>query len=626
MMATNSAVSGLEGKTFLAGLLERQAGNQPDATGLVYAGRAHTYADLNARANRLARALIDAGVGPETRVAVSMRRCPGAIVALFAVLKAGGVYLPIDATHPRERIGYVLADSAPKVAVTDDRGADALGRHGVPMTFLRLGEDGDTGGHPADHDVRDEERRSPLRPDNLAYVMYTSGSTGRPKGVQISQSSLGLYSRHYGRFFDEVDAGRRLRIAHTAALTFDVGWNSVIGLAAGHEMHLYAEEDYRDVDRFVRIMSRHRLDCVVFTASYWGALVQSAEWGRGEHTPRVLLSCGEAFPNALWQRLRGIEGTRVMNTYGPTEATVEAVATDTDATPRPTLGTPIPDTGIHVLDDALAPAPTGSPGELYITGARLARGYLNRPGLTAERFVASPFAPGERMYRTGDVVRRNDVGDLEFLGRVDDQVKIRGFRVEPGEVEAVLASHPAVSRAAVVVREDRDGARGLVGYFVVDGGGVDEAELRRHLGRALPDYMVPSALLRVDEMPLNANGKLDRGALPEPTRNAESAPDRADTVEEVLLHILREVLEEPGLGPGDLFTERGGDSIRAFRVVTRARDSGVVVSTTDVLRHQSATAIAGAATVDAGAGSDGAGPTTRVPDREVSELQKELGL
>ncbi|GAA4232129.1 non-ribosomal peptide synthetase [Actinomadura meridiana] len=521
----------------------RQVDATPDAVAVVAGAERLTFAELDDRAARLATVLAGRGTGPERIVALALPRTADLVVALFAVLKTGAAYLPLDLDHPAERLQLTIEDAAPVCVLTE---ADL-----VPAEIAGAAP------HP----------RVTPEPDQLAYVIYTSGSTGRPKGVLVGHRGLGVMLAHHGStvFARAVEAadGRRLRAAHTASFAFDSSWEQLLWLICGHELHLFDDVTRRDPQAVVAACADQAIDTLDVTPSF---AVELFAWGLLEKAPpRLLLLGGEAVGEPVWTRLRDADGVLGHNFYGPTEYTVDALGADLAASPGPVVGRPIARTRIHVLDGLLRPVPEGVAGELYLAGDGIARGYLNRPGLTAERFVAVPSGrPGERMYRTGDLVRRLSGGTLEFLGRTDDQVKIRGFRVEPGETGAALAALPGVVRAAVVVRDGR-----LVGYVAPEW--LDGAALRDALTKTLPGHLVPAAVVVLPELPLNVNGKLDRAALPEPSAVATAGERVArDAREELVAAAFTDVLGVPA-GPDDDFFALGGHSLLATRLVGRIR-------------------------------------------------------
>ncbi|GAB2963519.1 non-ribosomal peptide synthase/polyketide synthase [Saccharothrix stipae] len=543
---------------------EAQARRTPEATALVCDGDALTFAEVDARANRLAHHLLAEGVEPEQIVALSLPRGVDWVVAVLGILKAGAVYLPVDPGLPDARREYLLADSG-AVRVID-----------APV---------DTSGLPGTApDVRP-------RPDHAAYVIYTSGSTGLPKGVVVEHRHLvNLLHNHRETF-----AGERMRVALSAVFSFDTSWEGMLLMADGHELHVLTDDVRLDAATLIGYAREHRIDLLDLPPSYVRQLLADGLL-TAENGPKVLLLGGEALGTALWRDLVAA-GLRAHNYYGPTEATVDAVSCRITGD-RPVIGTPLGNVTAYVLDDDLRPAPVGVPGELFIAGAQVARGYLDRPGLTAQRFLADPFGgPGGRMYRTGDRVRwvavdGADAGAqravLEFMGRTDDQVKIRGYRVEPGEVEAAVSTHPNVTEAAVVARED-DGHTRLVAYVVTTG----PVDLRAHLRESLPDYAVPSAFVELDRLPLTPNGKLDRAALPAPRAVADGEFVAPRTpVEAELARIWAEVLRADRIGVEDNFFAVGGDSILSIQLVSRARQAGLHLTSRDVFRHQTVAELA----------------------------------
>ncbi|WP_398919984.1 amino acid adenylation domain-containing protein [Streptomyces sp. I6] len=409
-------------------------------------------------------------------MALGLPRSIDMVVALFAVLRTGAAYLPLELDHPAERLSLMLADARPLLLLSTEAASSPLGPlpDGTPRVLL---DDPAVAAELAG--LSRAAVRTSFSLDHPAYVIYTSGSTGRPKGVVTPYAGLtNMQLNHRKEIFAPAVAsagGRRLRVAHTVSFAFDMSWEELLWLVEGHEVHLCDEELRRDATALVAYCEEHRVDVVNVTPTYAHLLIEEGLL-EGHRPPLVLLG-GESVTEAVWTVLRDTEGTYGYNLYGPTEYTINTLGGGTHDSATPTVGRPIRATRARILDTWLRPVPEGVAGELYIAGAGLARGYLARPGLTAERFVADPYGlPGERMYRTGDLVRRRARGNLDFLGRTDDQVKIRGHRVEPGEIEAVLARHPEVARAAVVARDDESapGTRRLVGYVVPADAG-DEA-------------------------------------------------------------------------------------------------------------------------------------------------------
>ncbi|MER7764748.1 amino acid adenylation domain-containing protein, partial [Streptomyces sp. NPDC097619] len=568
----------------------------PHETAVVAGAERLTFAELDERAGRLAALLAEAGAGPDAVVALAVPRSADTVVALLAALKAGAAYLPLDLDHPAERLAFMLADSAPVCVVTTAAVADRV--PGVPALVLDAPE---TAARLA---AVDPLPQIPVHPEHAAYVIYTSGSTGVPKGVVLRHAGLTrLFRDHERDLYGPVAArlGRRVRAVHTASFSFDSSWEQLLWLVAGHELHVLDEYGRRDAEAVVAYVREHRVDALDVTPSYGRQLVDAGLLD-GPWRPALYLLGGEAVPPGMWAELRGVPGVEVVNYYGPTEFTVDALVARVSDCPTPVVGRPLDNARAYVLDARLRQVPPGVSGELYLAGEQNARGYLGRPALTAERFLADPFGgPGERMYRTGDLARWRADGPLEFLGRADDQVKIRGFRVEPGEAEAALAALDGVSAAAVVVREDLPGAAGqpeLVGYAVSAGAGPEE--LRALLAAALPEHLVPAAVVVLPVLPVNVNGKLDRAALPVPgPRSATGSRAPRGTAEEQVAAVFTELLGLSGVGAEEDFFRLGGHSLLATRLVARLRAAGLSCSVRDVFEART---VAGLAALLAGRG------------------------
>ncbi|MGP3689701.1 amino acid adenylation domain-containing protein [Streptomyces sp. IBSNAI002] len=569
-----------------------RAAAAPDALAVVAGAERLTFAELDERAGRLAALLAGHGVGPDAVVALAVPRSADTVVATLAVLRAGGAYLPLDLDHPAERIAFMLEDAAPVCVVTTRAVADRLpGADRMPGTELLVLDDPGTVERLA---AAAPAARVPVDPEHAAYVIYTSGSTGRPKGVVLRHAGLTrLFRDHERELYLPVAErlGRRVRALHTASFSFDSSWEQLLWLVAGHELHVLDEYGRRDADAVVTYVRAERIDTLDVTPSYGRQLVDAGLLA-GDWRPPLFLLGGEAVPPALWEELRAVTGVEVVNYYGPTEFTVDALVARVGDCASPVVGRPLDNSRAYVLDGRLRPAPVGVPGELYLAGGQNARGYLGRFALTAERFVADPFgAAGTRMYRTGDLVRWRADGLLEFLGRADDQVKIRGFRVEPAEVEAELAALDGVSSAAVVVREDEPGLPRLVGYVT---GTADPARLRAELAERLPEHLVPAAVMALPVLPTNVNGKLDRAALPVPVVAAESSgrPPRG-VAEERIAEVFAHVLGVSSVGADEDFFRLGGHSLLATRVVARVRAAlGTECSVRDVFELRTVAGLA----------------------------------
>ncbi|MEU7827689.1 non-ribosomal peptide synthase/polyketide synthase [Nonomuraea sp. NPDC049129] len=587
------------GAETIAELMEAQARRTPDAAALTSGARTLTYAELDARVNQLARLLLDRGAGPERIIALAVPRSIDMVAALFAVLRTGAAYLPLELDHPDDRLLAMLADAGPVLLVTTEAVAPRLASHPVPVLCLD-GAGGRTGSADPieDHELGDFAPGSPGRLDHPAYVIYTSGSTGRPKGVVTPYRGLtNMQLNHREAIFAPTVAAagnRILTIAHTVSFSFDMSWEELLWLVEGHHVHICDEELRRDARALVAYCDRHRVDVVNVTPTYAQhlldqGLLDGARYGGppGSYRPALVLLGGEAVPQTLWNALSEAEGVAGYNLYGPTEYTINTLGAGTEDSAGTTVGRPIWNTRGYVLDAALRPVPVGVPGELYISGAGLARGYLDRAGLTASRFVADPHRRGGRMYRTGDLVRARADGNLDFLGRTDDQVKIRGYRVEPAEVEAAVTARPGVHQSAVLAVPGPSGGKRLVAYVVPEEPGDEDSLLvavHRELKSVLPGYMVPSAFAVVEALPLTINGKLDTAALPAPRSLPSSSRAPAGELERRLCELFGEVLGDlGGFGAEDDFFDRGGHSLLAIQLFGLVRAAlGVELSLRDL--------------------------------------------
>ncbi|APY90246.1 non-ribosomal peptide synthetase [Streptomyces alfalfae] len=588
----------------LPALLHARAARVPDRTAVVCGSVRLDYAEVSRRASRLARLLVARGAGPETLVALCLPRSADLVPVLWAVLASGAGYLPLDPAYPAERVRFILDDARPALVLATRETASALPPECEPLLL----EDCAAPDAP-DTELTDADRLRPLLPDHPAYVIYTSGSTGRPKGVVVPHRSAAALAEWAGERFGP--EGLAHVIASTS-LNFDVSvFELICPLAAGGTVEV--------VDDLPALADGAGPRSATLLSGVPSVVARLVAGGTAPLSADTVVLAGEALPAQTVQDLRAaMPDCRVANVYGPTEATVYATAWFAgEELPEqaPPIGDPVALTRAYVLDTALRPQPVGVPGELYLGGGSLARGYLKRPGLTAARFVADPFGvPGERMYRTGDLVRRRPDGGLEYLGRTDQQVKVRGFRIELGEVEEALRGCAGVAEAAAVAAADADGNRRLVGYVVPAAGrSTDPEAVRRDLGRTLPDYMVPTTVVVLDALPLNPNGKLDRGRLPSPgpaVRAVRHVAPRTPT-EGALATIWAEVLREERVGVDDNFFELGGDSILSIQVVARARQEGLPITSRDLYRHQTVAALAHCA--DAAAGPREAPPAPEEP-------------
>ncbi|MGW8327481.1 amino acid adenylation domain-containing protein [Streptomyces sp. NPDC055897] len=557
-------------------LLATRAATQPGRTAVVASDGRLSFGELLARSEQLACRIRDLGIGGGDRVAVALPRTSLHIVALFGVLRAGAVYVPLDPSHPRSRNQLILDTAGPRLLLTTAGLQDGLSSAPERLLLDDPAVWRPAGGAPP---------KAPRTPD-AAYVLYTSGSTGRPKGVVVEHRSLAnLYTSHREKMMEPAEYGNNglpLRVALTAAMTFDASWDPLLWMLAGHELHLVDDATRRDPEALTALVHTSAIDVVETTPSFLEQLRACGLFAPGRPRPRVLALGGEAVNASLWQELAKLQGVAVWNLYGPTEATVDSVMSRITAGTHPQLGQAITGTRARVLDARLSPVAPGATGELYLSGAGLARGYENHPRATADRFLPDPYGfPGTRMYRTGDLVRRRE-GRLEYVGRADGQVKVRGFRVETGEIATLLTAHPDVAHAAVAVQPDARSEGRLVSWAVPsEGQELSIRALRAYLADRLPVYMVPAAVVPVAALPLTAHGKVDFAALPnaadahrdaEGDNPADTDPPRS-APEEILCALFADSLGHERVGRHDDFFELGGHSLLATRLVGRIRSA-----------------------------------------------------
>jgi amino acid adenylation domain-containing protein len=567
---------------------QEQARRSPHAPALTGEDVTLSYAELDGRANRLARHLVEGGVDPGSRVALLLERSPDLVVAILGVLKAGAAYVPLDPAAPAERIAYTLADAGVRVVVTHSRLAAAGETVPRRVCLDELPLDGPDSAPPVS-----------LRPDDAAYVIYTSGSTGAPKGVVVSHGNvLRLFAATRGWFgFGPTDVWT---LFHSYAFDFSV-WELWGALLFGGRLVVVPHETSRSPEAFHALLVREGVTVLNQTPSAFRQLIRADEAAGREHLAlRTVVFGGEALePASLrpWFERRGDERPLLVNMYGITETTVHVTyrpirAADLEAGQGSVIGRAMPGVQVHVLDAHGQLAPVGTPGEIHVGGSGVAWGYLDRPALTAERFVPDGVQgrPGARLYRSGDLARWLPGGELEYLGRADQQIKIRGFRVELGEIESALAAHPGVSESVVVLREDVPGDRRLVAYVVpAEGAELTTTDLRGHLAAGLPDYMVPAAYVELAALPLTVNGKVDRRALPVPEGwglelgTAYVAP-RTPT-ERVLAEAWAKVLGQEQVGIHDRFFDLGGDSILSISIKAHAAERGVSFTLQELFLH-----------------------------------------
>ncbi|MFD4277980.1 amino acid adenylation domain-containing protein [Streptomyces cyaneofuscatus] len=570
------------------------ADRHPDRIALVADGATMTFAQLRDRSRAVAGVLAGRGIGPETAVGLAIPRSPDWIAALFAVLRVGAAYVPLELDHPDERIATIVEDAQPEVILTVSSVSPRLTGELIELDRPL----------PAAEPYVTFAPDDPDRLRHPAYTIYTSGSTGKPKGVVTEYAGLtNMLINHQRRIFEPVLAEhghRTFRIAHTVSFAFDMSWEELLWLADGHEVHICDEELRRDAPRLVAYCGEHAIDVINVTPTYAQQLIAEGLLDNPHQRPPLVLLGGEAVTPTLWQRLAETEGTVGYNLYGPTEYTINTLGVGTFECLDPVVGVAIDNTEVYVLDPWLRPLPDGAPGELYVAGVGIARGYLGQSAQTAHRFVACPFgAPGERMYRTGDLVIRRPDGNIVYLGRTDQQVKIRGHRVELGEVEAVFAAHPAVRFVAAVAQPDPqvDGAYRLAAYLVLEG--AELADVASEVSSGLPDFLRPTHFAQVDSIPLTVNGKADTKALPEArplgalTTAGERGPDTE--TETVVCEFFAEALDldDDEVSAVSDFVSLGGHSMLAVRLIgLLRREYGPVITIRDLFTLRTPEAIA----------------------------------
>ena len=561
-------------------LFEAQVEQSPDAVAVVFEDKALTYGELNRRANQLAHYLRKLGVGPEARVGICVERSLEMVIGLLGILKAGGAYVPLDTTYPRERLSFMLSDARVQVLLTQRQLFESLPVHGAQIVCVDSEWEVIARGN-------EDNAINAVRPENLAYVVYTSGSTGAPKGVQITHGSVVNFLNSMRQRPGLTD--QDILVAVTT-LSFDIaGLELYLPLSVGARVEILSREATSDGKQLLEKLDTSGATVMQATPATWRLLLE-AGW-RGSPLLKILCG-GEALPRELAAQL-ATRGSSLWNLYGPTETTIWSAFKEVEVGRGVvTIGRPIGNTEIYILDSDLQPVPVGMSGELYIGGKGLARGYLGHSDLTAEKFVPNPFGKkaGARLYRTGDLARYCANGKIEFLGRVDHQVKVRGFRIELGEIEATLEEHPAIKAAVVAARERGPDDTRLVAYYLLNHLEPEPtvSELRAYVRTKLPEYMVPAAFVTLDRLPLTPSGKVDRRALPDPDglHVAESAGYVAPrtAMEELIAKIWQELLGVERVGVHDNFFDLGGHSLLSMRVIARIeRESGQRISPREIL-------------------------------------------
>ncbi|WP_242660844.1 non-ribosomal peptide synthetase [Mycobacterium alsense] len=536
----------------LPALVTERAAQSPDAVAVVYEGRQYTYREINEEANRLARWLIEQGVGAEDRVAVLLDKSPELVITALGILKAGAVYVPVDPDYPEDRQTFILDDADAKLVLRE------------PVTGLSRYAAANPG---------DDELVRPLRPDNTAYLIYTSGSTGLPKGVAVPHAPVAEYFVWFG---DEYQVDETDRLLQVASPGFDVSIAEIFGLLiCGGRLVIPRPDGLRDIGYLTELLYREGITSMHFVPSLLGLFLSLPGVNRWRTLRRVPVG-GEALPGEIADKFHATFDASLYNFYGPTETVINSTSYPVEGTQGARIvpiGRPKINTQVHILDAALQPVPVGVVGEIYIGGTHVAHCYHRRPALTAERFVADPFTPGGRLYRSGDLARRDANGDIEFVGRADEQVKIRGFRIELGEIAAAISVDPSVGQAIVIAADLPRLGKSLIGYVTpAEGKSVDVERIRERVAAALPDYMTPAAYVVLDEIPITTHGKIDRDALPQPEiAVAAEYREPTTTTERRIADMFSELLGHERVGLDDSFFDLGGHSLLATKLVAAIR-------------------------------------------------------
>jgi mycobactin peptide synthetase MbtE len=552
--------------TTLPALVTERAALSPDAVAVVHEGRQYSYCEVNEAANRLARWLIEQGVGTEDRIAVLLDKSPELIITALGILKAGAAYLPVDPTYPEDRLSFILGDSEAKLVLRE------------PVTALE---------RYSPVDPSPDELVRPLRPDNTAYLIYTSGSTGPPKGVPVPHAPIAEYFVWFGDAYQVDETDRLLQVASPG---FDVSIAEIFGpLICGGRLVIPRPDGLRDIGYLTELLQREGITSMHFVPSLLGLFLSLPGVDRWRTLRRVPVG-GEALPGEIADKFHATFDAALYNFYGPTETVVNSTSypvEGTQGTRIVPIGRPKINTQVYLLDDALRPVPAGVIGEIYLGGTQMAHGYHRRPALTAERFVADPFRPGGRLYRSGDLGRRNSDGDIEFIGRADEQVKIRGFRIELGEIAAAISVDPSVGQAIVIAADLPGLGKSLIGYITPADDGTETVavnRIRERVAAALPDYMMPSAYVVLDEIPITTHGKIDRDALPQPEIAPAAEYREATTATERRIgELFSRLLGHERVGVDDSFFDLGGHSLVATKLVAAIRtECGVEIGIRDV--------------------------------------------
>ncbi|MGC5328108.1 non-ribosomal peptide synthetase, partial [Brevibacillus sp. SYSU BS000544] len=567
-------------------IFEEEAAFAQENIAVVSNGVELGYRELNERANQLARVLRAKGITRDSIVAILCDKSVETIIAMVAVIKAGGAYLPIDEEYPEARIRYLLEDSGSRILIGKENQAKRLNLEETGVMFI------DVAGREASQESK-KNLSEINQPTDLAYVIYTSGTTGKPKGVCVEQKSLIKIVKNAG--YIDIKEGDKL--LQSGSLSFDASVQQIwLALLNGIPLHMEKKELMLDLERIEEYIHKHQITHIIFPTTLFNQICQ--ERIETFQNIRYVIAGGDVISSKQVSRLvKKYKDITVVNGYGPTENTVIStaymIAGEWDEDKSVPIGKPVSNSTAYIMDKHHKLLPVGVPGELCVGGDGVARGYLNRPELAEEKFVLNPYVPGERIYKTGDLARWLPDGNLEFLGRMDQQVKIRGYRIELGEIEKQLTKHPQVKEAVVIDRKDESGASYLCGYLVGDGE-LSVAEVKEHLHRELPDYMVPAYLITLEKLPLTPNGKIDKKALPEPDvsqSEREIVAPRND-VERAIASVWCEVLGLKQVGIEQSFFDIGGDSIKSIQIVSRLRRHGVKLEVKDIMQYKTIAEIA----------------------------------
>lgn len=575
----------------IVSLLAKQASDKSEHNALVFEGKTLSFDGLYKRVNQLSRLLISHDVQAGDLVAVALPRSIDSIVSIFAIMNIGAVYLPLDLSHPPERLAMMCEDKVPSIALSTKRD-----KHQLPNTIdtLCLDDASTLTVLDACYDSPLSTNKVTISKQDLAYVFYTSGSTGRPKGVMVSHGALiNLIAALEDKVYSCLEEGnRQLNVALTGSLSFDTSWDPIILMALGHNLHIYSDSVKQDVYCLLDLIEQNKIDTLAVAPSLATQLVQAGLCDSHRHQPKLMDICGEPVPPSLWQALR-YSSISSHNIYGPTEFAVYATSqVITSETNDVTIGQPFANTCVYILDKNLQPVPLGVNGELYLAGDNMSSGYLNRPDITASRFVANPFVEGAVMYVTGDIVRWSAEGQLVFVGRCDSQVKIRGFRIELGDVESALSCLESTKEVAVMV-EETDNNKRLLAYCTLNHYDKENEQLAidsilQALNASLPSYMVPSLITLLAEMPLTVSGKINKKALPKPTILSEGSLQPKTPEEMMLCQQMANILSIDSISLDDDFFKMAGDSISAMRLSIALNKLGYVLKPQDIFSDRTA--------------------------------------